>query len=193
MRRNNLLILLTGAFFAGIVFTLTIGAGPKSAPAKDPHLNSLLNLTSEQIAAIDQADPDFDADAADLSNALDDAKTRLAEVLESDDATDEQIRKQFESTIEAHNALKRRVAEHILKIRTHLEPEQRSRLMGLCAESVRSSRRHQNRMGQQGEGAGRGGGNGMGGGPGRGNGRGPGGGENGRGQYRGGQGSEQNQ
>lgn len=183
MRRNNLLILLAGAFIAGIAFTLTIGAGPNRTPAKDPHLSSLLELSKSQIAAIDKADPGFDSEAAELARELDDAKSRLAEALENDDATDEQVLALVESTIEAHNALKRRVAQHILNIRSHLEPQQRSQLMGLCAENIRASRRYQNRNGQQAEGGGRGR---NGGGPGRGNS------ENGRGQYRGGRGAGQN-
>lgn len=182
MRRSNLIILTIGAFVAGIAFTLTIGAGPSGTPAKDPHLNALLNLSGKQVEAINEADPGFDKEAEVLTNDLNSAKTQLADVLEDNNSTDDQIMAQVETTIAAHNALKRRVAKHILKIRDQLEPEQRSRLMGLCAEEVRASRRHQNRFGQGGDNAGHDGA-----GPGKGNGKGA----NGRGnQYRGGRGGE---
>ena len=181
MKRNNLLLLGVSIVFAAAAFLLTIGAGPQSQAPKDPHLSGLLSLTDAQIKAMDRADPDFDQQAADLAKRLSDARGELATVLEDGDATDAQVLEGVEATIEAHNALERRVARHMLLVREHLEPQQRTRLMGLCAEGIRAGQQHRYRHGQNAEG-----GNGNGNGDGwRGGGRGEGGG------YRGGRGTEQ--
>jgi hypothetical protein len=181
MKRNNLLLLGMSILFAAAAFVVTIGAGPQSSAPKDPHLSGLLGLTDTQIKAIDRADPDFDRQAADLAKRLSDARGELARVLEDGDATDAQVLEAVEATIEAHNALERRVARHILMVREHLEPQQRTRLMGLCAEGVRAGQQHRYRHGQNAEGGNdstEGGGNGW-----------RSGGE-GRGGYRGGRGTE---
>lgn len=181
MKRNNLLLLGVSIVFAAAAFLVTVGAGPQSQAPKDPHLSGLLGLTDAQVEAIDRADPDFDQQAADLAKRLSDARGALAQVLEHGGATDAQVLEGVEATIEAHNALERRVARHMLLVREHLEPQQRTRLMGLCAEGIRAGQQHRYRHGQNadgGNGAGSGNGDGW-----RGGGRG--------GGYRGGRGAEQ--
>jgi hypothetical protein len=128
----------------------------------------------------------FDEQAAELSARLDLAKDNLAKALEDDDATDARVLEHVESVIDAHNALERRVARHVLQIRDQLEPEQRKRLMGLCAEGVRAGQQHRHRYGQEGAAGGRGGY-----GAGSGNTDSNSGGES-RGRYRGGRGVEDN-
>lgn len=156
MKPNNLLVVVIGLIVAGVSFLATIGTSPETRAANDPHLNRWLGLSKDQIKAIDEADPGFDKEAAELADTLSQAKGELASALEDDDATDERILERVESAIAAHDALERRVAQHLLNIRSHLAPEQRSRLMGLCAEGVRASQRHQYRHGQDANAGGRG-------------------------------------
>ena len=175
MKRNNLLLLVVSIVFATAACLVTIGAGPPSQSPKDPHLSGFLGLTDDQIKAIDRADPDFDQQAADLIKRRSEARDELAKLLEDAGATDVQLLKAVEATIEAHNALERRVARHILLVREHLEPQQRSRLMGLCAEGIRAGQQHRYRHGQNAEGGNgnpEGSGDGWHGGGGRGEGRG---------------------
>ena len=106
-------------------------------------MSHLLTLSAQQEQAINEADPSFHTDAARLASDLDAVQENLACLLE-DPATD---RQEAMATVEkmmlAHNALERRVAEHVLEVREHLEPQQRKSLMGLMSERVRTT---QNRM-----------------------------------------------
>ena len=108
-----------------------------------PPMSRLLTLSDQQERAINEADPSFQADAARLASQLDAVQADLALLLE-DPATDKQeAMAKVETMMLAHNALERRVAEHVLEVREHLTLEQSKSLMGLMAERVRSTR---NRM-----------------------------------------------
>jgi hypothetical protein len=97
---------------------------------------------------VEAADPTFVADHARLDAAMTAERDRLAKLLESA-ADDDAIMKQVEVVMTAHNEVERRVAQHLLRIRKHLTPQQQKRLMDLAAEGVRQ-RGYRWRRGQQG-------------------------------------------
>ncbi len=70
---------------------------------------------------------------------MQEARTRLAVVLEDATSSDEQITAHAEQLIAAHDDLERRIAKHLLAIRGLLTPEQAKQLMGLAASSVLSA------------------------------------------------------
>ena len=116
-----------------------------------------LELSDEQAGAMRKADPTFGDEAEALSAELDRQREKLAGLLELVTASDQQIMAQVERVIAAHDTLERRAARHVLKIRHHLTPDQRRRLMGLAAGGVREARRYRWR-GARGAGSANGGG-----------------------------------
>jgi len=144
MKNLTTIVILTAALASGIVSFL-YASSPDTAPAtrRRPPMAHLLELSAEQESTIGKADPDFRAEAKQLAMRLDAEQDKLAELLVSAAAGRETIMAQVEKMMLAHNALERRVAEHILEVREHLAPEQRKKLMGLMAERVRAT---QNRM-----------------------------------------------
>ena len=45
MKPNNLLVVVIGLIVAGVAFMATIGTGPETRAANDPHLNGWLGLS----------------------------------------------------------------------------------------------------------------------------------------------------
>jgi hypothetical protein len=78
---------------------------------------------------------------ATLRGELDTARARLAELFESVDASDEEIREAVDASIAAHNKLERRVSEYLISVRKHLTPDQQKKLFGLCANEIRECRK----------------------------------------------------
>jgi len=120
-----------GSFFA------TLGQQRTTQGSMAAPLQRWLGLSEERARLVREADATFPDEAAELSEKLDAARHRLAELLEDPGASDDQIMVQVERVITAHDALERRVARHVLAIRPHLSAEQQKRLMGLCAHGVR--------------------------------------------------------
>ena len=96
-----------------------------------------LDLTDEQIAEINTLDGSFADDLNDARTKLNEARSALAMLFEQAETTDEQLCEGVEAVIAAHNALERRVAEHLILVRKHLTPTQQGRLFALLAEEVR--------------------------------------------------------
>jgi len=144
MKNLTTLVILTAALASGIVLFLH-ARGPDTAAAtrRRPPMSHLLELSAEQESTIGKVDPNFRAEAKVLAEKLDAEQDRLAELLEDSGAARETVMAQVETMMLAHNALERRVAEHIMEVREHLSPRQRARLMGLMAERIRVT---QNRM-----------------------------------------------
>ena len=138
-----------------------------------------LGLSAEQAEAVKKADPVFEGDADRQTAALGAEREKLAALLDDPKSADDQVMKQVERVIDAHNTLERRVAKHVLAIRSSLTADQQKQLMGLCASGVRRAAGRQWRRGRglgDGSGRGRGGqGAGQGGGAGGGSGLGRGG------------------
>jgi len=177
MKHLTTIGILTTALTSGfLTFLYARGPETQAVDRTRPPMSHLLELSTEQEHVINEADPSFPGDAAKLAAKLDAEQENLATLLENPDSERETTMAQVETMMIAHNNLERRVAEHILEVREHLTPEQRTKLMGLMAQRVRVT---QNRMQRCRWGWGRGrkdgrgrGGNGRGGGR-RGQGNGP--------------------
>ena len=100
-------------------------------------LASWLNLSETQQQSIKKADPTFEADILALQSEIKTRREALADVLENADATDDEVMNQIEIVIRSNEDIERRAAIYILKIRQFLDPQQRRKLMGLCATGVR--------------------------------------------------------
>ena len=166
MKRSVPIVILACLLVGGLAFAATWlvrAQASSTAPAADATspLAEWLTLTIEQRERIGQLDPRYREVAAELAEVLHQDRQALAELLESDEATDMQILEQVERVIDAHNALERRVAEHLVTMRHALEPEQRQRLGRHAADEVRRGMGQRWRDGQ-GQGLGRGGGAGRG-------------------------------
>ena len=159
MRRHGRIIVLTLAVLAGLGTFLVTRAqtGRPAAPsAERPPLDQWLGLSAGQAESVSQADPDFSAQADALAARLQTERQVLAGMLDDVATSDEALMAQIERVIAAHDDLERRVARHLLAIRSHLSPDQQKRLLGLCADGVRQAARHRYRWGWSGQGQHRG-------------------------------------
>lgn len=129
-------ILCFAGSFAGTVATRS---QPATRPASGPCSTMIreLELDPEQAKTVAAHDPQFADDLRTLRNKLEEARAALAAVFEDESTTDEEIRRQVEAAIDAHNQLERRVAEYLIAVRQHLTPCQQRRLLRLCAKQVR--------------------------------------------------------
>ncbi len=128
-------LVFTGAFLT------TVGTTPKpSTGASLPPLARRLGVDAETAAIIHAQDPAFTEDVTALRKKLDAARERLAELFETINASDEQIREAVDASINAHNELERRVSEYLIAVRKHLTPDQQKKLFGLCATEIRECR-----------------------------------------------------
>jgi hypothetical protein len=167
-------------------FIFTIHAAPETRKDGKEHvpprrgrqraMAAWLVLDEAQAKAVEKADPTFHAESDEMAQGLEAERARLAAILEDSAVSDQAILDQVERVIAAGNVLERRVAQYVVAIRPHLSPDQRSKLMDLCARNVR-------RCGAGGPGQGKGRGQGCGG-QGRGQGRGAGMGRGGHGRTR---------
>jgi len=114
-------------------------AADAQAPGRGRSLARWLELSRERQQAVEQADPDFPAQSAELLQTLGNERAKLAALLENLDTPDESILEQVERVIEAHDKLERRIARHVLAIRPHLTLAQQRELMSVCAGCVRQA------------------------------------------------------
>ena len=99
-------------------------------------MRNWLAFTDEQVKSIQQSDPYFYTEAAELSLAFISERQQLARLLETPGSTNEEITAQVERVIEENHALIRRVVTYILAIRKHLSPQQQQPLMHLCSNII---------------------------------------------------------
>ena len=139
------MLLLSVVFFLGS-FAGTV-ATRSQAPTTEPAADSApiplacwLELSEEQTQALGKVDPSFVDERWSLQRSLDQARTKLALLFEDKGVSDGALREQVELVIAAHNALERRVAEHLIAVRPHLAPGHQKTLFCLCAERVRQGR-----------------------------------------------------
>jgi uncharacterized membrane-anchored protein YhcB (DUF1043 family) len=91
-----------------------------------------LAMNDQQLASIQQLDPDFAQTSADLSGKVKEQYSQLAACLEDLQSTDQRIREQLEHLFESRIHLETRTVQHVLRIRAILTPEQQLMLVGLC-------------------------------------------------------------
>jgi hypothetical protein len=91
-----------------------------------------LRLTDTQIALAQRQDPNFQADAAQLRDALLAARAKLLAMFENPKTTNTELIAQIEKLISAHSQIERRIAKHVLVLRPYLTSDQQKWLIGLC-------------------------------------------------------------
>ncbi|MBM4029583.1 MAG: hypothetical protein FJ280_29920 [Planctomycetes bacterium] len=95
-----------------------------------------LRLTDEQVTWSRQQDPDFEDQCARLKDRLHEAHADLAAGFRNAGITEEEFTAKVEGLLQAHDALEKRVARHIVLLRPHLSPEQRSLLSLLSCSNA---------------------------------------------------------
>ena len=96
-------------------------------------LSRNIEFTSEQIQAIQQLDPGFEAKSVEFTKTASKEHEQLALLLETPSANDNIILQQLEKLLEARAQLEHLTSQHVLLIRPHLSPEQQKILVGLSA------------------------------------------------------------
>lgn len=108
------------------------GGGPQDFAGR-------LRLTQEQATWIGQQDPNFEAECTVLRDRLYESHANLLANLENAQSTEQELTTRVEALIEAHNALEKRVARHIVLLRPQLTPPQLDQLCGLCCGGTRAA------------------------------------------------------
>jgi hypothetical protein len=103
------------------------------------HLRRFLNLDDEQVEKVRAADPEFRSDMAAVFEAMRAARGQFVEVLQNEDATDEQILARLDEVLALNARMERRVVDHLLRIRPHMDEDQSRRLMRLTAMHIRGA------------------------------------------------------
>jgi hypothetical protein len=99
-------------------------------------LAQYLRLTQEQTLIAQQHDPDFEADAARLRDALLAERAKLLAVFEDSQTRNDGLLQQIDKLISAHSQIERRIARHVLVLRPHLTADQQKWLIGLCRRQI---------------------------------------------------------
>jgi Spy/CpxP family protein refolding chaperone len=102
-----------------------------------------VEFTPEQLRAIQQLDPEFEAKSIEFATTASKEHEQLASLLNTPSANDKVILQQLEKLLEARAQLERLTSQHVLLIRPLLSPEQQKNLVGLCANCGRRWNRKQ--------------------------------------------------
>lgn len=95
-------------------------------------LANKLRLTEEQVKAVQEKDPQFEADSLRLAEALIAEMAKLLSLFENRSSSDEQLLQQIDKLVACRSRIERRIAEHVLVLRAYLDVEQQKWLIGLC-------------------------------------------------------------
>ncbi len=98
-------------------------------------LTNRLRLTAEQVTQIQKADPNFETESNILYEELTNERQKLLSVFENLQSSDEQLLEQLENMILTHSKVERKIAEHVMVLRSFLTIEQQKWLIGLCRRS----------------------------------------------------------
>jgi len=119
-----------------------------------------LGLSGNQCNGIRNEDPHFQEEAQALSQSLQFARRTLADLLADPNSTDDVLRAQAQTVLDAHHRLMRHTVNHLLVVRAYTDVSQCGRLNALCADVMHSGQGRG--YGRQGRGPGRGMGRGRG-------------------------------
>jgi len=100
-------------------------------------LSRNIEFAPEQIQAIQQLDPGFEAKSVEFAKIASKEHEQLSLLLETPSTNDNVILQQLEKLLEARAQLERLTSQHVLLIRSHLSPEQQKILVGLSANCGR--------------------------------------------------------
>ncbi|HUU84161.1 MAG TPA: hypothetical protein VM243_11725 [Phycisphaerae bacterium] len=138
----SILALSLVAFLGGLVGSMQArsqeAAPPEKPPCVDaPRWGGCLGVGPERMAEIEARDPAFRTELDNLRTELAGCRERLAELFNDAESADEDIRAAVELIIDARARLERRVTEHLLLVRSELDPRQQQKLFDILAEGVR--------------------------------------------------------
>jgi hypothetical protein len=91
-----------------------------------------LRLNQEQTKLLEEKDPDFEANSMNLRFALMTEREKLLSMFENPNSGDDELLQQIENFISTYSSIERRIAEHVLVLRSYLTIEQQKWLIGLC-------------------------------------------------------------
>ena len=151
-KRNLLLIVAVAAVAAGAhLATVAVGQdGDRPRPPRDGGvIVRWLGLTGEAAEIVAAEDQAFRRESRQLQRRVQIEQLELATMFESDEATEADLREQFDKLAAAHLAVHTRVADHVLAIRPHLDADQRARFNEFMARQMRGGRSGQGGPGQQ--------------------------------------------
>ena len=138
----SILVLSLVAFLGGLIGSIRAQSQPEApkgetAPADPPPWGRCLGISPERMTEIEALDPTFRTDLAQLRAELAERRQNLADLFETADSSDQDIRAAVEQIIETRTLLERRVTEHLLVVRHELNPQQQKKLFDIFAEGVR--------------------------------------------------------
>ena len=148
MSKRNFLLLSAAVVVAvgAHLVTVAVGqpAGPggqQAGPGPDGDgagmLVRWLGLEGEAAEVVRAESEAFHQDMRQLQRRLQIEQLELANLFESDDATEEQLAEQFDTLGQAHMAIHNRIAANVLAIRPHLNSEQRAKFQDFVAAQLR--------------------------------------------------------
>lgn len=144
MTKRNLLLIVAVAAVAAGAHLATVAVGQDGPGGRGPRHDSVivrwLGLTGETAEAVAAEDSTFRRDSRQLQRDVQIEQLKLATMFESDEATEADLRAQFDKLAAAHMAMHQRVADHVLAIRPHLDADQRARLNEFMARKIRGGR-----------------------------------------------------
>lgn len=96
-----------------------------------------LSLSGSQCEGIGRDDPGFHAESQALAQSLRDRQEGFIRQVSDPNTPADRIRGQAEVVLEAHHALARRIVQHLLALRRHVDIRQCTLLNQLCTEVMR--------------------------------------------------------
>lgn len=151
-KQNLVLIAAVIAVMAGAhLATIAVGQDAETSPPKghDSVIVRWLDLAGETAEIVAAEDRAFRRESRQLQRRVQIEQLELATMFESDEATEADLREQFDKLAAAHLAVHTRVADHVLAIRPHLDADQRARFNEFMARQMRGGRSGQGGPGQQ--------------------------------------------
>jgi len=142
-KRNLVLIIAAIAVAAGAHLT-TVAVGQEGGGSRPPRHDNVmvrwLGLEGEAAEIVAEQAQAFRREIRQLQRRVEIEQLELATMFESDDATEADLREQFDKLAAAHLAVHKRVADHVLAIRPHLDADQRARLNEFMARQIRGGK-----------------------------------------------------
>lgn len=102
-------------------------------------LANCLSLDEGQVSLMHEKDPGFEAETAQLREALLAERAKLLSMFEDSKSDVESLKQQIERLITAHSSIERRIVRQVLVLRPYLTVEQQKWLIGLCRRSQGNS------------------------------------------------------
>ncbi len=138
-RYLTLTLCCLGCALLAYLATAAVGADGDLTDVRRLALYDWLELSPAQRAEIDQDDPTFFEQSADLAKQLGDHRATLADLITETASTDEQIIQQLDRVIDVEVKLEKRVAQFVLVARHRLNSAQRQRLVDAIATGLRDN------------------------------------------------------